>query len=146
MSGRKTTTGACLFIREIGTQLIPGAEVPDTEMVFQEDRAGHAETPDLFFVGTGRHAPCAEEFGWLELFEVVRPVVRAVCAVLAADCTVLLSILDDCLSRRYHEEWCMHGGIIGFFPGFLAAFVTVSDVKAKDQRQNKHYSRMPIIP
>ena len=82
--------------------LIPCAEVPDTEMVSQEDRAGNAETPDLFLVRAGGYTPCTEEPVRLEVLVVMGLVVRAVPAVRAADCTVLFRIFDNDSSTRYH--------------------------------------------
>ena len=93
--------------------LVRHAEVPDTEMVLREELAAQAETPDLFLIRARGISPCAEELGRLVFLKLMPLVIRANGAVLPADLPVLFRILGNILCGVYHDEWCVHRGIIG---------------------------------
>jgi hypothetical protein len=82
------------------SDLLPGTEVSDPEMVLREDFTAETETPDLFFIRARGYPPGAEKFGWLVFFQLVRLVVRALLAVLAADLPVLFRIFG-------HIRWAV---------------------------------------
>ena len=80
------------------------AEITDTEMVFREELAARAETPDLFCRRGRGSSACAEEFRGLVFFKRMSLVVWAYGAVLPADLPVLFSILDNILGGINHND------------------------------------------
>ena len=76
-------------------------------MVFYEERAGRAETADLFHVLGIRGSAAAEELGRLVFFERMTLVILADGAVFPADLPVLFRILDFYFTG-FHKE-----GIVG---------------------------------